>query len=233
MGLFYWNPTYWLFVGPALLFMLFAQWRISSSYRRWGQVRNARGIPGAVAAEQLLAQNGMSGVRIQGISGRLSDHYDPQSNTLSLSEDVARQASVASLAIVAHEIGHAQQDAQGSLLMKVRGGLVPAVNFGSSLGPILFIIGYFLQFTTLMWLGIAFFSMAFVFALLTLPLEIDASARALRMLKTSGLLEEGQEMHGARSVLGAAALTYVAALLTALTQLLYYMTLASGRRRRR
>jgi Zn-dependent membrane protease YugP len=233
MGLFYWNPTYWLFVGPALLFMLFAQWRINSSYRRWGQVQNARRIPGAVAAEQLLAENGMSGVRIQGISGRLSDHYDPQSNTLSLSEDVARQASVASLAIVAHEIGHAQQDAQGSLLMKARAGLVPAVNFGSSLGPILFIIGYFLQFSALMWLGIAFFSMAFVFALLTLPLEINASMRAMRMLRTSGLLEEGQEMHGAHSVLSAAALTYVAALLTALTQLLYYMTLAGGRRRRR
>ncbi len=233
MGLFYWNPTYWLFVGPALLFMLYAQWRVSSSYRRWGRVQNTQRIPGAVAAERLLAENGMSGVRIQGIGGRLTDHYDPQSNTLSLSEDVARQASVASLAIVAHEIGHAQQDAQGSLLMKARSGLVPAVNFGSSLGPILFIIGYFLQFSTLMWLGVAFFSMAFVFALLTLPLELNASARAMRMLKSSGLLEEGQEMHGARSVLNAAALTYVAALLTALTQLLYYMTLASGRRRRR
>jgi Zn-dependent membrane protease YugP len=233
MGLFYWNPTYWLFVGPALLFMLYAQWRVSSSYRRWGRVQNTRGIPGAVAAERLLAENGMSGIGIRGISGRLTDNYDPQSNILNLSEDVARQASVASLAIVAHEIGHAQQDAQGSLLMKARAGLVPAVNFGSSLGPILFIVGYFLQFPALMWIGIAFFSMAFVFALLTLPLELNASARAMKMLKSSGLLEEGQEMRGARSVLSAAALTYVAALLTALTQLLYYMTLASGRRRRR
>jgi Zn-dependent membrane protease YugP len=233
MGLFYWNPTYWLFVGPALLFMLFAQWRVSSSYRRWGQVENTRRIPGAVAAERLLAENGMSGVQIRGIGGRLTDNYDPRSNTLNLSEDVARQASVASLAIVAHEIGHAQQDTQGSLLMKARSGIVPVVNFGSSVGPILFIIGYFLQFSSLMWLGIAFFSMAFVFALLTLPLEVNASTRAMRMLKSSGLLEEGRELRGARSVLSAAALTYIAALLSALAQLLYYMTLASGRRRRR
>jgi hypothetical protein len=230
---FHWNPTYWLFVGPALLFMLFAQWRVSSAYARWGRVANSRGIPGAQAAEYLLRDNGLQGVGIRGIQGRLTDNYDPRSNVLSLSESTARSVSVGAVAVVAHEVGHAQQDAAGSLLMKARSGLVPAVNLGSQLGPILFIIGFFLQFSPLMWVGIAFFSMAFIFALLTLPLEIDASSRALRMLRRSSLLVDDRELRGARAVLSAAALTYVAGMLTALAQLLYYVTLASGSRRRR
>lgn len=234
MGLFYWNPLYWLFVAPALLLMLYAQWRVRSAYSKWGRIPNSRGIAGANAAESLLNQGGMYGLRIQGIAGELTDNYDPRSKTLNLSEGTARGSSVASLAIVAHEIGHAQQDATGNLLLQLRAGIVPAVNIGSQLGPILFIIGFFLNFTPLMWLGVGLFSLAFVFALITLPVELDASHRAMQMLTTSGLLVGNDEQKGARAVLSAAALTYVAALLMALMQLLYYVLMAaSGSRRRR
>jgi Zn-dependent membrane protease YugP len=230
---FFWNPTYWLFIAPALLLMLFAQWRVRSAYNKWGEVANSHRIPGAEAAQRLMAEGGLYGVNVRGIRGQLTDNYDPRSKTLNLSESTAQQASVASLAIVAHEIGHARQDATGFALLRLRAGLVPAVNFGSQLGPILFIVGYFLQFSPIMWLGVLFFSMAFVFALVTLPVELDASSRAMRMLQSSGLLVDEKERKGARAVLNAAALTYVAALLSALFQLLYYVMLASGGRRRR
>ncbi len=229
---FAWNPTYWIIIAPALLFMLYAQWRVQSAYRKWGRVASGRRLPGVQVAQELMAQNGLGGVGIRGVSGHLTDSYDPRSKTLNLSESTARQESVASMAIVAHEMGHAMQDATGFLLLRLRAGLVPAVNFGSQLGPILFIVGFFLQFTPLMWLGIVFFSMAAVFALVTLPVEIDASSRAMRMLREGGFLVSAQEARGARAVLSAAALTYVAALLTALAQLLYYVILASGGRRR-
>ncbi len=229
---FAWNPLYWVFLGPALLFMLYAQWRVRSAYGQWSRVANSRRLPGARVAQELIAQNGLFGVNIRGIQGQLTDNYDPRSKTLNLSESTARHESVASMAIVAHEVGHAAQDASGFALLRLRSGLVPAVNFGSQLGPILFIIGFFMQFNPLMWLGIAFFSMAFLFALVTLPVEIDASARAMKMLRQSGLLVGDREIRGARAVLSAAALTYVAALLTALAQLLYYVVLASSGRRR-
>ncbi len=230
---YWWNPTYWLFLAPALLFMLYAQWRVSTSYAKWRRVPNSTSLPGAKVAERLLVENGLHGVQIRGIAGRLSDNYDPRSNTLNLTQETAMQASVASAAIVAHEVGHAQQDASRSLLLGLRSGLVPAVNIGSQLGPILFIVGFFLQFEPLMWIGILFFSLAFVFALVTLPVELDASRRAMKMLTNGGLLVGDRERRGARSVLNAAALTYIGALLTALAQLLYYVTLASSGRRRR
>lgn len=230
---FLWNPLYWLFVAPALLLMLYAQWRVQSAYNKWGRISNSRGLSGSKAAEELLSQGGLYGLRIQGIPGNLTDNYDPRTKTLNLSEGSIRGDSIASLAVVAHEIGHAQQDATGSFLLQLRGGIVPAVNIGSQLGPILFIVGFFLQFSPLMWLGVGLFSLAFVFALITLPVELDASNRAMRMLTSSGMLVGNDEQKGARAVLSAAALTYVAALLMALMQLLYYVMMASGGRRRR
>ena len=230
---YWWNPLYWVFVGPALLLMLYAQWRVRSAYRQWGQVQTSSRLVGVQVADQLLRENGLYGIGLQRIPGELSDNYDPRTKTLNLSDGVAGANSVAAIAVVAHEIGHAQQDATGSFMLRLRSGIVPAVNIGSQLGPILFIVGIFLNFQPLMWLGIAFFSLAFVFALITLPVEIDASRRAIQMLNNSGLLVSNEERRGARAVLNAAALTYVAALLMALLQLLYYITLASGRRRRR
>lgn len=233
MPFFYWNPMYWIIVGPAVLFMLYAQWRVKTAYNKWGQIPNSRRMPGVTAAEQLLSQQGLHGVRIQGVTGRLTDNYDPRSKTLNLSGSTARETSVAALAVTAHEVGHAVQDARGNLLFSLRSGFVPAVNFGSRLGPILFILGFFLRFGPLMWLGIVLFSLAFVFTLVTLPLELDASNKALAMLTDGGLLVGSDERGGARAVLNAAALTYVAAMLTALAQLLYYVVLASSGRRRR
>src|SRR5574341_218734 len=213
---FYWNPMYWLFVGPAVLFMLYAQWRVRSAYGKWGKTPNSRNVPGAKAAEGLLTQAGLYGISMAEAPGELTDNYDPRSKRLNLSRGTALGSSVASLAIVAHEIGHAQQDATGNLLLQLRSGIVPAANIGSQLGPILFIIGMFLQSPAVMWIGIGLFSLAFVFALITLPVEIDASSRAMRMLSSSGLLVGDDERRGARAVLQAAALTYVAALLMAL-----------------
>ncbi|MEJ2150093.1 MAG: zinc metallopeptidase [Chloroflexota bacterium] len=196
-------------------------------------VANHSNLSGAKVAERLMADNRIYDVSIRPIAGELTDNYDPRSHTLNLSQGTGSQNSVAAMAIVAHEVGHAQQHAKGSLLLQLRSGIVPAVNIGAQFGPLLFIAGFFLQLTPLMWLGIAFFSLAFVFALITLPVEIDASSRALRMLKSSGIVVGDDERRGARAVLSAAALTYVAAMLMALFQLLYYVMLAgSGRRRR-
>jgi Zn-dependent membrane protease YugP len=231
--MFFWNPTYWLFVAPALLLMFYAQWRVRSAYNKWGKVTNRSNLPGAQVAERLLSDNRMHNVSIRPIAGELTDNYDPRSQTLNLSQGTGSRSSVAAMAIVAHEVGHAQQHAQGNLLLQMRSGLVPAVNIGAQFGPLLFIIGFFLHMTSLMWLGIAFFSLAFVFALITLPVEIDASARAMRMLKSSGVMVGDDERRGARAVLSAAALTYVAGMLMALFQLLYYVMLAGGGRRRR
>lgn len=231
--MFFFSPTYLLFMGPALLFMLFAQWRVKSAYKKWSQVGNGQRMSGMQVAERLLEHNGLFNVSTHPIPGEMTDSYDPRSNTLNISAGTANGASVASMAVVAHEIGHAMQDDRGFALMSLRSGLVPAVNFGSQLGPILFFAGLIFTITPLMWLGIIFFSGALVFTLITLPVELDASRRALNMLTTSGLVVSREERKGARAVLSAAALTYVAAMLTALLQLAYYVMLANSRSRRR
>jgi len=229
----FFNPYYLIFMAPAFLLMLYAQWRVRSAYGKWSKVDNNRRMTGAEAAQSLMTQNGLYGVSIQGIAGNLSDNYDPRKKTLNLSEGSASGSSVASLAIVAHEIGHAQQDASGSALMALRTGIVPAVNIGSQAGPWLVFLGLILHFDALMWLGIGLFSLAFVFALVTLPVELDASKRAMSMLTTSGFLVGNEEQKGAKAVLDAAAMTYIAGLMMVVMQLLYYLVLAgSGRRRR-
>jgi hypothetical protein len=171
------------------------------------------------------------GVQIQGTPGEMTDHYDPRNKTVFLSQGVANSPSVAALAIAAHELGHAQQDAEGYFPLKFRGVLVPLVNIGSNLGWILIMIGLFLQLTQLAWIGILVFSGGALFALVTLPVEFDASARARRMLAESGIIQTDAEMRGVSNVLNAAALTYVAGLVTAVLQLLYYVSLVSGRSR--
>ena len=230
-----WNPNYLIFIAPALLLMLFAQFKVQGTYRKYSQVANRSGISGLEAAQRLLQANGLNHVEVKGIRGQLADHYDPRSKELRLSEGVARGASVAALGIVAHECGHAVQDKAGYLPLRLRAGLVPMVNIGGYLGYIFFLIGLFLQITGLVWLGIIFFSGGVIFALATLPVELNASNRAMQMLKSAGLTRGQDELKQAKSVLNAAALTYVAALAMALFQLLYYISIAagmSGRRRR-
>ncbi|RLC89872.1 MAG: zinc metallopeptidase [Chloroflexi bacterium] len=228
----FWDPMYFIFGLPALLLAFYAQWRVRSAYRKYLQVPNGARLTGAQAAQLILRQAGL-GVNIEAVSGELTDHYDPRSKVLRLSPGVATRSSVASLAIVAHEIGHAQQDAQAYLLLRLRSGLVPVVNFTSWLGPILFFVGMLLNSYDLAWLGVLTFAGAVVFALVTLPVEIDASRRGLRLLDQTGILVNDAERQGARRVLTAAALTYVAALAQALSTLLYYVFMLSGGRRRR
>ncbi|HLE81467.1 MAG TPA: zinc metallopeptidase [Dehalococcoidia bacterium] len=218
----------WLvFVGPALLLALYAQMKISSTYGKYSKVGNMRGITGLQAAKSLLVSQGLNDVAIEGTAGQLTDHYDPRSKTLRLSQGVYDTPSVAALGIVAHEVGHAVQDHSGYLPLRFRSGLVPLANIGSTLSFILFILGLVVRQAGLIWLGVALFSMAVVFALVTLPVELNASRRARAMLANTGLVSL-QEMDATKAVLSAAALTYVAALLQSVGQLMYFVFAALG-----
>lgn len=233
--MFYLNPQYLLYMAPALLVMFLAQWYVKSTYRKWGQVPARSRINGAEAAQRLKSSGGLHDVQIQSVQGELNDHYDPRKKVLKLSRDVSRGQSVASLAIAAHELGHAMQDKEGYLPLQFRSMLVPAVNIGSTLGWILIMVGLLINLTGLAWLGVFAFSGGAVFALATLPVEINASARAKKLLNQSGLIQGEKEKEGVNKVLNAAALTYVASLFTAVMQLLYWISLVSGsggRRRR-
>lgn len=227
----FWDPMYLVFALPALLLAFYAQAKVKGAYSRYTRVANSRGVTGLQAAKYLLESVGLSFLNIEGTPGELSDHYDPRSKTLRLSPAVARQPSVAALSIVAHEIGHALQDAEGYAPLRIRSGLVPAVTVGSWVGPILFMVGLLMASPTLAWAGVVAFAGAAVFALVTLPVEFNASRRGLTLLSRSGLLAEA-ELKGAKQVLDAAALTYVAALAQSLSTLLYYIFLLSGMRRR-
>jgi Zn-dependent membrane protease YugP len=228
--MFYFDPLYLVFAAPALLLAMFAQWKVSSAYDKYTKVRNARNLTGVQVAQYLLRANGLN-LNVSGTPGNLTDHYDPRDKTLYLSQGVAQTPSVAALAIVAHEVGHAVQDAQGYLPMRFRAFLVAPANAGPWIGYILFIIGIFINASGLVWLGIAFFSLGLLFALATLPVEFNASSRALQMLRSSALVGQG-EVDAAKAVLTAAALTYVAAAAQALSQLLYYVFIALNMRSR-
>ncbi|MBC7262982.1 MAG: zinc metallopeptidase [Chloroflexi bacterium] len=231
--MFWFDPMYLVFALPALLLAFYAQIKVQSAYNTYLRIQNRRGITGLQAAQQLLLANGLGHVNIEGVPGQLTDHYDPRSDTLRLSEPIARGSSVAALGVVAHEIGHALQDNQQYMPMRLRTGLVPIVNVGSWLGPIIFFLGLLMQIDSIAWLGLVLFAGAAFFAVLTLPIELNASQRAMRMLTTSGLVVDAEEARGARAVLDAAALTYVAAVAQAISTLLYYsFLLLSGRRRR-
>jgi len=225
------NPMYYLFAMPALILGLYAQYRVRAAYARYQKVASRAGLLGYQVAERLLRHNGLTDVQVRETRGQLTDHYDPRNKTLFLSAGVARSTSVAALGIVAHEVGHAVQDAQRYLPLTIRGGLVPVVQLGSWLGPILFVAGMLLPITNLSLIGLLLFSSTLIFSLITLPVEFDASRRAVAMLTQGGLLQAGEEK-GARSVLSAAALTYVAAAAQAISTILYYVFLLGGSRRR-
>jgi len=231
----FFNPMYFVFALPAMLLAFWAQMRVRSAYNKYLRVPNARGMSGLEAAEKLLGSEGLSHVSVEGARGSLTDHYDPRKKTLRLSQGVANSRSVAALGIVAHEVGHALQDATAYAPMKLRTGIVPMVTVSAYLGPMIFIFGMLLGSTSLAWVGVLFFSMSAVFALLTLPVEMNASQRALQMLTTRGLVASNTEAEGAREVLNAAAWTYVAALVQIMGTLLYYVSILGGmggRRRR-
>ncbi len=226
--MFFFDPTYLLFMAPGLLLVMFASWYVNSAYRKWGRVAIRSGLTGAQAAQRLIMSGGLNGVQIQSIGGNLTDNYDPRDKVLRLSQGVANNASVASVAVAAHELGHAMQDAEGYFPLRFRAALVPAVNIGSWLGWIMIFAGILLRLTNLAWLGILVFSGGALFALATLPVELNASARAKRLLADTGIVAGPDERAGVNTVLNAAALTYVAALASAVLQLLYFITLVGG-----
>lgn len=244
--MFFFDPTYLIFMIPAFILMGITSWYVRHSYSKWSKIRASSGLTGAQAAQQLVSRAVYSGVdgsvdlrnvRVLGIGGNLTDHYNPQDKTLYLSPGVANSPSVASVAVAAHELGHAMQDAEGYIPLRFRSALVPMVSIGSNLGWLFIMVGLLLRSTNLgisiAWLGVLFFAGGAVFALATLPVEFNASARAKAMLAQSGIIRTEEESRGVNAVLNAAALTYVAALVTALLQLLYYVFLIGGLGRRR
>jgi uncharacterized protein len=226
------NSNYLCFMLPAILLTMLAQIYVSSAYRKWSRVPVRSGLTGAQAASRLISNGGLLGVRVEAVAGNLSDHYDPRSKVLRLSQGVYQGSSVSALAIAAHELGHAMQDNEGYTPLRLRAALVPAVNIGSYLGWIFIMLGLFLHYTNLAWLGVGIFSLGALFALATLPVELNASARAKELLATTGLIQGEDEQRGVNNVLNAAALTYIAALLTAIMQVFYFASMVGGGRRR-
>lgn len=229
----FFDPRYLIFMLPAMLAMMAVQFYVRSAYNRWSRVPARSRATGAQAAQRLIQTGGLSGVTIEGVGGNLTDHYDPRSKVLRLSQGVYGSSSVAALAIAAHELGHAMQDHEGYAPLRFRAALVPVVSIGSYLGWILIILGILIQVTGVAWLGVLVFSGGALFALATLPVELNASARARELLYNSGLIAGEDEMRGVSNVLNAAAWTYVAGLFTAVMQLLYWVTVVLGMGRQR
>jgi uncharacterized protein len=229
--MYFFDPTYLIYMIPAFILMGLTSWYVKHAYSKWSQVAVQSRLTGAQAAQRLISAAGMYGVQVQGVAGNLTDYYDPRNKTLYLSPGVANGASVAAVAIAAHELGHAVQDAEDYLPMRFRSLLVPMVNIGSNLGWILIMIGLVINWTGLAWLGVIVFAGGALFALATLPVEFNASARAKQLLQQAGIVQSSEEIRGVNTVLNAAALTYVAGLVTAILQLLYYVSIVGGRRR--
>jgi uncharacterized protein len=227
-GFGFFNVNYLCFMAPAFILMIAVQWYVNSAYSKWSQVGSRSRVSGGQAAQRLIQRGALYDVNLEGIRGRMTDHYDPGKKVLRLSEGVYNSSSVAALAITAHELGHAMQDKEGYFPLKLRAAMVPAVNIGSYLGWILLFIGFLLRSPEFGWVGLAIFSVGAVFALATLPVELNASRRARELLVESGLIVGDDEMRGVNHVLNAAAMTYVAALITAIMQILYYATMLLG-----
>jgi Zn-dependent membrane protease YugP len=229
--MFFFDPMYFVFALPALLLALYAQWKVRSTYGKYAQVPNAAGYTGAEVARHLLNAAGLYHVGIERVPGELTDHYDPGAKVLRLSDSNYASYSVAAIGVTAHEVGHALQDATAYTPMRLRTGLVPVAGLGSNLGYLFFIAGMFISSLQLAMVGLILFSAAAVFAAVTLPVEFNASNRAMALLEANGLVTP-HDAGMARQVLEAAALTYVAGLAQALSQVLYFAFLLAGLRRR-
>ena len=216
--MFFFDPLYLLFALPGLLLGMYAQMRVRSSFEKYSKVRSATGITGAQAARRVLDSNGLRHVDVERVNGFLSDHYDPRGKVLRLSPQVYDTPSLAAVGVAAHEAGHAIQDQQNYAPLQLRSALVPGVQIGGWVGPLIFFAGLWFS-TTLAWVGLGIFALTAVFALVTLPVEFDASRRAKQLLTNTGILAP-QELTGVNRVLDAAALTYVAAAIQAVMTLL-------------
>lgn len=227
--------TYLVLVLPCLILSLWASARVNSTFKRYSQQQSVRRLTGAQAAQRVLFGNGVRDVRIERVSGNLTDHYDPKTNVIRLSDSVYDSTSTAAIGVACHEAGHAVQYAQHYAPIKLRAAIIPITNFGSRLAMPLILLGFLLSaFASfsygLVYLGIACFGLSLVFQLITLPVEFNASRRALQAIEQSDLLTE-EEMKGARKTLSAAAMTYVAATAVSLAQLLRLLLLFGGRSR--
>ncbi len=229
MPFYYMDYWYVIFVIPPMLLAIWASFNVNSTFKKYSKVTNRYGLTGAEAARKILDKNGLYNVRVERVAGNLTDHFDPKSNVIRLSESVHDSNSVAAVGVAAHEAGHAVQYAEDYTPMKIRGSLVGVANIGSSAGIYLAIFGIILTMPLLSYIGIGLFCAVVAFQLVTLPVEFNASSRALVALEQGYLSEE--EMKGTRKVLRAAALTYVAALLSAIGNLLRLIMLVNGRNR--
>ncbi|MEI6166222.1 MAG: zinc metallopeptidase [bacterium] len=228
----FFDPLYFLFIGPGMVLALIATFKVKTTFARYSQVMAASGMTGAEAARQMLVRNGVTNVKIERADGFLSDHYDPTSRTLRLSESVYDSPSLSAIGVACHEAGHALQHASAYVWLGLRSSLVPATQFGSMGSYIFFLLGMFMHNPKMILIGIVLFSVTVVFSLITLPVEWDASARAKRLMVSSGIVSL-REQEDAGRVLNAAFLTYVASAITALLTLLYYLYragLLGGRR---
>lgn len=220
---------YFLLVVPAFLLALGAQIMVKSTYSKMSRIRNSRNLTGAQAAARVLYEHGITNVRIERVAGTLSDHYDPRSNVIRLSEGVYDSASVAAVGVACHEAGHAVQHAQNYAPIKIRNAIIPVCNIGSTIGLPLAFIGLILDFGFLFWLGILLYGLVALFQFVTLPVEFNASRRALQAIESTSMLS-GDEYKNARKVLTAAAMTYVAALAVSIANLLRLILRANNRR---
>ena len=234
--MFYYDYTYVLFMLPCIIISLICQVRVKTAFSKYSKIPNTRGMTGAQAAEYVLRQNNVTGVRIEHVEGNLTDHFDPRSNVIRLSDSVYNSATVAAVGVAAHEAGHAVQTAKNYFPNKLRGAILPAARLGSSLSWILIIIGFMFSYGSrsssiglyILYAGIVLFSASVLFTVVTLPVEFDASRRALKCFRDTNLLA-GDEYKGAKSVLQAAAMTYVASAVTAIMQLLRLLLIARRR----
>jgi len=225
--MFWIDPVYfWYVFIPTMLISLGVQLYLKSTFSKWNRVPNGAKLTGAQTAQQLFARTALNAIPVERVRGSLTDHFDPGANIVRLSDPVSTQPTVASMAVVAHELGHVQQYQTGSGLIKMRSALLPALQFSPTLSYISLMFGLIFEMTNLIWLGVFFFALMVVFSLLTLPVELDASRRALKLLDEAGLMKTDEDRKGSRAVLRAAALTYLAAAVASVLQLLYYVSIA-------
>lgn len=225
---YYFDPMYYLFALPGLLIALYAQAKVKSNYSKYSRIQNSAGFTGADIAREILRKNGIYNVDVRRISGNLTDNYNPRDNAIYLSDGVFGSNTISAIGVAAHEAGHAVQHAVGYTPIKIRSALVPVCNFGAGISPILLILGYVLNFAPLLYVALAVFSLSVIFQLVTLPVEFNASSRALAAIKGMGSFNDF-DLKGSKKVLSAAALTYVAALMQSILMFLYYALRILGR----
>lgn len=229
--MFWIDHWYIILIIPTMILGLVAQAKVQSTYRKYSNVFSWRGRTAAEVARMILDKNGLHGVKIEHIGGELTDHFDPTANVVRLSDSVYGSSSVAAIGVAAHEVGHAIQYAQAYAPMKVRSAIIPVTKIGSTIAPLLIFIGLFMLIDSFVIVGIVLYSTVALFQLVTLPVEFNASHRALKTLDEEAILDRGEELDGARSVLSAAAMTYVATLIMSLAQILRLLLIFGGRRR--